>query len=329
VSTSLNFAAIRASNPILDYCRLKGIRLRSAGRAWKGKCPIHREKHGQSFSINPRTGNWHCFGKCQAHGDVVDLDRLLNGGELSDVVQRLGMATLSPREPRTERTQANEARPRPWTKELRAGSPEELYSLAVQRNLAFEAAQLAHARGLLRYFDSDEGVAWVITDSTRVNAIGRLLNGKPWRGGLKAKNLPGSEAKRSIGLREVSSYEQIALVEGGPDTISAFHHALVDGVQEALGVICMPSANADFRPDDLEFVAGKRIRIFPHCDKAGFNAALRWLNQLKGTVNVTWFDFDGLIRTDGKPVGDLNDLASVAYDSWEMHRSAIEGCMIF
>jgi hypothetical protein len=117
----------------------------------------------------------------------------------------------------------------------------------------------------------------VITDSARVNGIGRLLHGTRWEGGIKAKNLRGSQAKRPIGLREASSYEQIALVEGGPDTIAAFHHALVDGVQEMLGVICMASSNADFRPEDLEFVAGKRVRIFPHRDKAGFNAALRWM----------------------------------------------------
>jgi hypothetical protein len=154
-----------------------------------------------------------------------------------------------------------------------------------------------------------DAIAYVIRkscDSTRANAIARPLNGKPWRGGIKAKNLPGSEAKRPIGLRKASSYEQIALVEGGPDTIAAFHHALVDDVHETLSVICMASANAEFRSEDLEFVAGKRIRIFPHCDKAGFNAALRWCNQLKSTASVTWFDFDGLICTDGKPVGDLN-----------------------
>ena len=94
-------------------------------------------------------------------------------------------------------------------------------------------------------------------------------------------------------------------------------------------MICMPSSNSDFRPEDVEFVARRRIRIFPHRDKAGFKAALRWFNQLKETASVTWFDFNGLTRTDGKSVGDLNDLASVDYDSWESHREAIEGCMIF
>ena len=329
MSKSLRFVAIRASNPILDYCCRHEIRLRRAGTVWVGKCPIHREKHGESFSVDPRSGRWHCFGKCQTGGDVVDLDRLLNGDELVDALRRLGVATLSAGMPRTERASGSKANPRRWAGQLRAGSSDELHITAVDRNLAVEAAELTQARGLLRYWDSDEGVAWVITDSTRANAIGRLLNRKPWRGGFKAKNLLGSAAKRPIGLREASSHERIALVEGGPDTISAFHHALVDASHETLGVICMPSSNADFRPEDVEFVAGRRIRIFPHCDKAGFKAALRWIDQLKGTASVTWFDFDGLTRTDGKPVGDLNDLASVDYDSWEIHREAIEGCMIF
>jgi hypothetical protein len=253
----------------------------------------------------------------------------LYGGELVDALQRLGVETFSVGVPQTERPRDSEKKPRRWTRELRAGSSHELYVTAADRNLTVEAIELAQVRGLLRYWDSDQGVAWVISDSSRVNAIGRLLNRKPWRGGIKAKNLPGSAAKRPIGLREASSYERIALVEGGPDTISAFHHALVDAVHESLGVVCMASSNADFGPEDLEFVAGKRIRIFPHRDEAGFNAALRWIKQLEGIASISWFDFDGLTRTDGEPVEDLNDIASIDYDSWEAHREAVEGCMIF
>lgn len=35
-------------------------------------CPFHSEKT-PSFSYNPETGRWSCFGKCHAHGDVVDM----------------------------------------------------------------------------------------------------------------------------------------------------------------------------------------------------------------------------------------------------------------
>lgn len=63
-----------------------------------------------------------------------------------------------------------------YLERLRTGSSDEVYITGLDRNLGVEAAELAQARGLLRYIDSDEGVAWVITDSTRANATGRLLH---------------------------------------------------------------------------------------------------------------------------------------------------------
>lgn len=35
-------------------------------------CPFHVE-NTPSFSYNVETGRWSCFGKCHAHGDVVDM----------------------------------------------------------------------------------------------------------------------------------------------------------------------------------------------------------------------------------------------------------------
>ncbi len=35
-------------------------------------CPFH-EENTPSFSYNLETGRWSCFGKCHAHGDVIDM----------------------------------------------------------------------------------------------------------------------------------------------------------------------------------------------------------------------------------------------------------------
>ncbi len=35
-------------------------------------CPFHSE-NTPSFSFNVKTGRWSCFGKCHAHGDVIDM----------------------------------------------------------------------------------------------------------------------------------------------------------------------------------------------------------------------------------------------------------------
>ena len=46
-------------------------RLRRAGAELVGLCPLHEEKT-PSFSVNPTTHLWYCFG-CQAGGDVITL----------------------------------------------------------------------------------------------------------------------------------------------------------------------------------------------------------------------------------------------------------------
>ena len=37
-------------------------------------CPFHQEET-PSFSYNIPTGRWSCFGKCHAHGDVIEMHR--------------------------------------------------------------------------------------------------------------------------------------------------------------------------------------------------------------------------------------------------------------
>ena len=59
----------------------------------------------------------------------------------------------------------------------------------------------------------------------------------------------------------------------------------------------------------LRLFQGKRVRIFPHYDADGFDAARRWEAQLQsvGAV-VDCFDCSGLTKSDGGTVSDLNDL---------------------
>jgi hypothetical protein len=72
----IDFAAVRSAVPLLGFVRSLGISLHQEGRNWRGKCPLHREKHGASFLVYP-DNRWLCHGKCAAlfpcGGDVVDL----------------------------------------------------------------------------------------------------------------------------------------------------------------------------------------------------------------------------------------------------------------
>lgn len=40
-------------------------------------CPFHQERT-PSFSYDIKTGRWTCFGKCKAHGDVIEMHRRLH-----------------------------------------------------------------------------------------------------------------------------------------------------------------------------------------------------------------------------------------------------------
>ncbi|MBV8216115.1 MAG: hypothetical protein JOZ08_23095 [Verrucomicrobia bacterium] len=217
-----------------------------------------------------------------------------------------------------------------WRAALRNGTEGELETLAENRNISTKGVRIAQERGLLRFIDSLEGVAWVITDRCLTQAIWRRLDGKIWKNGAKAKLLPGCSGKRPIGISETEPFPAIAVVEGGPDTLSALGHAYGDSCEGVLGVVCMPSGNADFEEEDLRFLNGKTVRIFPHEDRSGVKCGNRWLSKLASVAgHVDAFDFSGLITTDAHPVKDLNDLAYVDYDCWEENRLVIDSSLNF
>lgn len=60
---------------LTEYCQQRGIILHRSGHNWSGKCPLHQERHGQSFVIFD--DRWTCFGKCSRRGDVIDLEQAL------------------------------------------------------------------------------------------------------------------------------------------------------------------------------------------------------------------------------------------------------------
>ena len=219
----------------------------------------------------------------------------------------------------------------PKLPELERGSCSDLLRLSTARNLAPAALDLASERGLLWFYDSSEGRAWLITDRARRNAQARRLDGKPWVwNGKKAWTLGGSCASWPIGLPESEPFPAVAVCEGGPDFVSAFHHALASGVEECVAPVCIGGASMSILAECLPAFAGKRVRIFVHDDADGLTAARRWAGQLRGAAaRVDGFTFDGMTRTDGAPVKDLCDLASIDADSWEAHRDAVENCMAF
>ena len=215
-------------------------------------------------------------------------------------------------------------REKPSLPVLDEGTAAECARLAMMRNLSPDAIALAVGRELLRFTDSREGRAWVVTDRDRWAAQTRRLDGKPWQ------RLTGSRASWPIGFADAVRRDRIALVEGGPDALAALHHAWASGCAEAVGVVCMIGAACRIPAECLPAFAGLSVRVFIHADAPGMKAARKWAAQLAGAgARVSGFDFSGMLRTDGAAVNDLCDMASVGVDSWEEHRELIESAMTF
>jgi hypothetical protein len=226
------------------------------GRNWKVGS-IDGEP-GTSFDINLRTGYWGDF-SCTYRMDR-NLINLWMGARRIDF--KMAMTEIhswlgAPPEvfqPTPESNNAplskkshNESRPRWWASKLRLGSEEELAQVASDRNIAAEACRLAQSRSLLRFLIHREGLAWVVTDRRRSNALARLVGGRLWDNGKKNKMLSGSLGKLPIGVIEATHYQNIILVEGGPDLLACFHFMLGSGDEESIAPICMPMQQGELR----------------------------------------------------------------------------------
>ncbi|MCK4547650.1 MAG: DNA primase [Candidatus Eisenbacteria sp.] len=83
---------IRARNDIVEVIS-EFVRLRKAGRSFKGLCPFHKEKT-PSFVVNPERQMYHCFG-CGVGGDVfsfiMDHEKLDFPEALRYLAERAGL----------------------------------------------------------------------------------------------------------------------------------------------------------------------------------------------------------------------------------------------
>lgn len=209
-------------------------------------------------------------------------------------------------------------RTRPSIGKLEPFTHYDVERVAVLRGIDPVAVHLAANEGLLWKGEKLGHESWVITDNSRWNAQFRRFDGQPYYLGaigkeVKTLGVKGGWAAWPVGISAICEFKKrfhrVLIVEGMPDMLAGFQVIAETGFLAEATVICMTGSSMLVPDFCLPFFNGLRVRIFADADTAGQSAAVRWHEQLAavGAV-VDAFDLAGLLRADGQPVKDLNDV---------------------
>jgi hypothetical protein len=294
---------------------LKTVRNAGPGR-WVACCPAHPDRNPSLSIATGADGRIlvRCFAGCSLPAILTAMR--LSMRDLFATNHRI-RPTLPP-PPESSRP------PMPLPADLRCGTGTELAALATSRGLNGVAGlEILTQRQILWFTDQlrdglePAGTSWLLTDSARLNAQARRLDGHPWQaiGGKKARTMRGWKASWPIGLADIHEFNRpaVLLVEGGPDLLAAATVAwsYAAGGLDDIGFACMTGAGNRLPSEALPLFKGRRVIIPFHVDDEGLKAAARWeLQLIRAGAHAISFSLKGLTTPHGTPVKDLNDAVS-------------------
>jgi hypothetical protein len=300
-----------------------------AGQSRAIRCPAH-DDHSPSLSVRPgRDGAvlLRCFKGCDSKAVLAAA-----GMTWADFFPRpsvrpaRGLTIPQHRKIPTPPTSmpAQAARRAQWPR-FQEPTDADLSRIAELRSLGLPCLRLAANRGVLWISTCWGYRCWIVTDHSRQVAQARRLDGGKFEmvdGAPKAMTLPGSSVGWPVGLETLpDTSNSILFCEGGPDLLAAYQFIHTEGREANAGAVAMLGATARICEDALPRFAGRSVRIFEHDDPAGRKAGHTWARQLRShAARIDRVTFDGLHRTDGTPVKDLNDLALIDADDFEANR---------
>lgn len=195
---------------------------------------------------------------------------------------------------------------------LKPGSEDQIVRLAELRAFSVAALESATKQNFLVFGHHLGFEVFGVKDQSGWLVEVRRLDGMPFpqQGRLperKSHTVRGSIKSWALGVVESESKPAIALVEGLPDFLACFDFVQREGKGSLVAPVAMLSASVFIDENSLEWFRGKHVRIYPHDDPAGFNAAELWTEQLTGVAaSVEFFLFRKFAGT--KDLADLNRL---------------------
>ena len=213
---------------------------------------------------------------------------------------------------------------------LREGTADEMRELSERRGFAVEALKLAQRRGFLFFCSLWGQSAWCVTDTRRELYEFRRVDCEKWPayGRLRERKSHAYGSKRwPLGVLESQPFPKVAMVEGAPDLLAAFHFIVTEGQEKFVApVAVLGASNHHLAPEALAHFVGKHVCIFPHRDDSGWIGMLAWARQLKsaGAARVTAFDMSNLVTVAGVVGKDLADVAQISADCLENEPKFLE-----
>ena len=197
---------------------------------------------------------------------------------------------------------------------LVTGTDAQVSKLSELRSISVEGLLFAQQRGVLKFGVWHGHEVFAVTDQSGYLAELRRLDGQLFDGfgsltDHKSHTVKHSRKNWPLGILEAADCPGIAVVEGMPDFLAMHQFVLEEGMVGKVAPVAMLTSSCDIAPEALFHFLGKSVRIFPHLDLPGIDAAERWQRQLMnaGAERVDFFNFHAYEIAAGGAVKDLCD----------------------
>jgi hypothetical protein len=291
------------------------------GRYARSSCPSpFRPDQTASWGIYERNGRWlfKDFGTGECGDEISLLAHLHQLDQQRDFMMLLeiyaGVASKTVNLPEPAVIKSTPSNLKPDTGFLKIGGSEQIERLAALRKISVEGLRYASDRGVLKFGQWHGHQIYAVTDQSGCLAELRRLDGQLFEGygslgPHKSHTVKHGRKNWLLGILEAGDCAGVALVEGMPDFLAMHQFVLEEGMVGQIAPVAMLTSSCDIAPDALSYHAGKSIRIFPHSDQPGIDAAERWQKQLisASVSKVDFFNFRAFEIEAGIELKDLCD----------------------